>query len=75
LTAVAAFGSFLIAQHFGASGVLATVAAGMTMGNLGVLGEKEHQGLPQRARCPAGQSEERRAAGPDRAFEAKIAAG
>ena len=38
LTAVAAFGSFLIAEHFGASGVLATVAAGMTMGNLGVLG-------------------------------------
>ena len=41
LTAVAAFGSFLIAEHFGASGVLATVAAGMTMGNLGVLGPKE----------------------------------
>ena len=38
LTAVAAFGSFLIAEHFGASGVLATVAAGLTMGNLGVLG-------------------------------------
>ena len=37
LTAVAAFGSFLIAEHFGASGVLASVAAGMTMGNLGVL--------------------------------------
>jgi CPA1 family monovalent cation:H+ antiporter len=41
LTAVAAFGSFLIAEHFGASGVLATVAAGMTMGNLGVLGPKD----------------------------------
>jgi CPA1 family monovalent cation:H+ antiporter len=50
LTAVAAFGSFLIAQHFGASGVLATVAAGMTMGNLGVLGEKEHRGLALTAR-------------------------
>jgi CPA1 family monovalent cation:H+ antiporter len=37
LTAVAAWGSFLLAEHFGASGVLATVAAGMTMGNLGVL--------------------------------------
>ena len=45
LTVVAAFGSFLIAEHFGASGVLATVAAGMTMGNLGVLTEKERFGL------------------------------
>src|SRR6202035_2432330 len=45
LTAVAAFGSFLIAEHFGASGVLASVAAGMTMGNLGVLTEKERFGL------------------------------
>ena len=45
LTAVAAFGSFLIAEHFGASGVLATVAAGMTMGNIGVLGPKEQFGL------------------------------
>jgi CPA1 family monovalent cation:H+ antiporter len=41
LTAVAAYGSFLTAEHFGASGVLATVAAGMTMGNLGVLGERQ----------------------------------
>ncbi len=38
LTAVAAFGSFLVAEHLGASGVLATVAAGIVMGNLGVLG-------------------------------------
>src|SRR5271163_2946695 len=45
LTAVAAFGSFLIAEHFGASGVLATVAAGMTMGNIGVLGPRERFGL------------------------------
>ena len=50
LTAVAAFGSFLIAEHFGASGVLATVAAGMTMGNLGVLGPKERFGLSLTAR-------------------------
>ncbi|HTR13012.1 MAG TPA: sodium:proton antiporter [Roseiarcus sp.] len=42
LTATAAFGSFLIAERFHASGVLATVAAGITMGNLGVLGPKEH---------------------------------
>ena len=45
LTVVAAFGSFLIAEHFGASGVLASVAAGMTMGNLGVLTTKERFGL------------------------------
>jgi monovalent cation:H+ antiporter, CPA1 family len=45
LTVVAAFGSFLVAEHFGASGVLATVAAGMTMGNLGVLTQKERFGL------------------------------
>jgi monovalent cation:H+ antiporter, CPA1 family len=45
LSAVAAFGSFLIAEHFHASGVLATVAAGITMGNLGVLGPKEGFGF------------------------------
>ena len=45
LTVVAAFGSFLIAEHFGASGVLASVAAGMTLGNLGVLTEKERFGI------------------------------
>ncbi len=45
LSAVAAFGSFLIAERFGASGVLATVAAGIVMGNLGVLGPKEGFGL------------------------------
>ena len=45
LTAVAAFGSSLPAEHFGASGVLATVAAGMTMGNLGVLMPRERFGL------------------------------
>jgi monovalent cation:H+ antiporter, CPA1 family len=46
LSAIAAFGSFLIAEHFHSSGVLATVAAGITMGNLGVLGPKEGFGLP-----------------------------
>ena len=45
LTVVAAFGSFLIAQHFGASGVLASVTAGLTLGNLGVLTEKERFGI------------------------------
>ena len=45
LTAVAAFGSFLIAEHLGASGVLATVSAGIVMGNLRVLGPSEGFGL------------------------------
>ncbi len=40
VTAVAAFGSFLVAERVGASGVLATVAAGIVMGNLGVLGPR-----------------------------------
>jgi len=34
LTAVAAYGSFLLAEHFHCSGVLATVAAGLLMGNV-----------------------------------------
>lgn len=41
LTAVAAYGSFLLAESFHLSGVLATVAAGLLMGNLGVLIEDE----------------------------------
>ncbi len=34
ISAAAAYGSFLLADHFHASGVLATVAAGLLMGNL-----------------------------------------
>jgi monovalent cation:H+ antiporter, CPA1 family len=34
LTTVAAYGSFLLAEHFGGSGILATLAAGMLLGNL-----------------------------------------
>lgn len=37
LTAVAAYGSFYLAEHFHVSGVLATVASGLVMGNLGLL--------------------------------------
>jgi CPA1 family monovalent cation:H+ antiporter len=33
-TTVAAYGSFLLADHFGLSGVLATITAGLIMGNL-----------------------------------------
>jgi CPA1 family monovalent cation:H+ antiporter len=35
LTTVAAYGSFLAAEHFGLSGVIATVSAGMLCGNYG----------------------------------------
>lgn len=37
LTAVVAFGSFSLAEHWGASGVLATVTAGLLTGNIGIL--------------------------------------
>lgn len=36
-TIVAAFGSFLLAEHFHLSGVLATLTAGLIMGNVGQL--------------------------------------
>jgi monovalent cation:H+ antiporter, CPA1 family len=45
LTAVAAYGSFLLAENLHFSGVLATVAAGLLMGNLGVLREDKDQNL------------------------------
>src|SRR4026207_1677959 len=38
LTAVAAYGSFLLAEHFHLSGVLASLVAGLLTGNLGSLG-------------------------------------
>ncbi len=41
VTTVAAYGSFLVSEHFHFSGVLATVATGLVMGNLGVLTETE----------------------------------
>ncbi len=37
LTALAAYGSFSLAQHFGGSGVLATITAGLVIGNFGIL--------------------------------------
>jgi CPA1 family monovalent cation:H+ antiporter len=43
LTTAVAYGSFLVAEHFRFSGVLATVAAGLLMGNFAVLdGSKWH---------------------------------
>lgn len=41
LTAVAAYGAFLAAERVGASGVLATVAAGMAMGNFGLMRDED----------------------------------
>lgn len=38
LTTVIAYGSFLIAEHFHFSGILATLTAGLLVGNLGHLG-------------------------------------
>jgi monovalent cation:H+ antiporter, CPA1 family len=51
LTVVAAYGSFLLAESLHLSGVLATVAAGLLMGNLGVLVEdKKHAALSSKGR-------------------------
>jgi CPA1 family monovalent cation:H+ antiporter len=38
LTTIAAYGSFLLAEHFAASGVLASLAAGLVIGNIGWRG-------------------------------------
>ena len=38
LTTIAAYGSFLLAEHFHFSGVLATIIAGLVTGNVGHLG-------------------------------------
>jgi len=50
LTTVAAYGSFLLAEQWHASGVLAVVTAGLLMGNVGVLREDEKNVLSQRGR-------------------------
>jgi CPA1 family monovalent cation:H+ antiporter len=50
LTTIAAFGSFLIAEYFHVSGVLATVTAGLIMGNLALLGEDESPFLSAKGR-------------------------
>lgn len=44
VTNVGAFGSFLVAEHFHLSGVLATVVVGLMLGNLGSLGALTAQG-------------------------------
>ncbi len=51
LTAVAAYGSFYLAEHFHLSGVLATVAAGMVMGNFGLLRPEDTSRLSEQGRA------------------------
>jgi CPA1 family monovalent cation:H+ antiporter len=43
-TAVAAYGSFLLAEHFGLSGVLATITAGLVVRNIKSLGTISDRG-------------------------------
>ena len=43
-TTVAAYGSFLLADHFGLSGVLATITAGLVMGNFKSLNAISERG-------------------------------
>lgn len=43
-TTVAAYGSFLLADHFGLSGVLATITAGLLMGNFQAFGTISDRG-------------------------------
>jgi len=50
LTAVTAYGAFLLAEHFHFSGVLATVAAGLMLGNLSILKESGSNKLASDAR-------------------------
>lgn len=50
LTTVAAYGSFLLAEHLHASGVLATVAAGLVIGNVGLLKSAEENPWTERGR-------------------------
>ncbi len=50
LTAAAAYGSFLLADRLHASGILATVAAGMMMGNMGALNCNDSQFFTERGR-------------------------
>jgi len=46
LTTVAAWGSFLTAEHFGASGVFAALVAGLLVGNIGQMGSISDSGRP-----------------------------
>lgn len=50
LTLVVAYGSFLMAEQFQCSPVLATVTAGLLMGNLGILADGKHNRISPRGR-------------------------
>ncbi len=50
ITAVAAYGSFLVAERWGASGVLATVTSGLLLGNFGVLAQTDRAFITPRGR-------------------------
>jgi CPA1 family monovalent cation:H+ antiporter len=50
LTTAAAYGSFLLAEHLHFSGVLATVAAGLLIGNIAVLGQSSSKTFSSRER-------------------------
>jgi len=50
ITLVTAYGSFLLAEHFHFSGVLATVTAGLVTGSMGVRGSQTGSGLSAPAR-------------------------
>lgn len=50
LTTIAAFSSFLIAERLHVSGVLATVTAGLMMGNLGLLSAEDKSYLTRKGR-------------------------
>ena len=50
LTTLVAYGSFMVAEHFHFSGVLATVAAGLMAGNLAVLGDRVNSRISLKGR-------------------------
>jgi len=50
LTTVAAYGSFVLAERFHSSGVLATVSAGLVIGNLGIFATPELSRISNRGR-------------------------
>jgi CPA1 family monovalent cation:H+ antiporter len=50
VTALAAYGPFLLAQHFGCSGVLATISAGLMIGNFGILASDDRSRISSAGR-------------------------
>lgn len=51
LTTIAAYGSFLVAQHFQLSGVLATVSAGLLLGNVVEFGKSKRKIISEAGRA------------------------